>query len=217
MPKQPLPSNKSAVLATWALLGGPAILARGVKSACFAAARGGHPRLAAACHAASARSRACGARPDVENTQHGTFTASVRARKSQIPAKIGRIATRTVATAGLPRRTAARHAACAGSPRGVRHGLTSAGPVLSTHARVTREHAGWEMGLVELGGRMGSTWRPRITFWASIKLHAPRTAACVESCPVSSSDRCAELRHCDGGSAVCGRARDQSYNPRGTR
>ena len=103
VPKQPLPSNKSAVLATWALLGGPAILARGVKSACFAAARGGHPRLAAACHAASARSRACGARPDVENTQHGTFTASVRARKSQIPSKIGNFSTWTVAADAVER------------------------------------------------------------------------------------------------------------------
>ena len=113
MPKQPLPSNKSAVLATWAL---PSHSGAGVKSACFAVARGGLPRLAAARHAACAHSWECRARPGVEKPRHGTFTASHRARKSQILSNIGRIATQTVATAGLPRRTAARHAACARSP-----------------------------------------------------------------------------------------------------
>ena len=93
-----------------------AILAWGVKSARFAAARGGLPRLAAARHAARAHSRECRARPDVEKTRRVTFTASPKSRKSQICSKIGKIATRTVAAAGLPRRTAARHAACARSP-----------------------------------------------------------------------------------------------------
>ena len=93
-----------------------AILAWGVKSARFAAARGGLPRLAAARHAARAHSRECRARPDVEKTRRVTFTASPKSRKSQICSKIGKIATRTVAAAGLPRRTAARHAACACSP-----------------------------------------------------------------------------------------------------
>ena len=67
-------------------------------------------------------------------------------------------------------------------PRGVRHGLTSADPVLSTHARAR----GWELRLVELGGRVGSMWAPRITFWGVGQLRAPRTAAWVESCPRSS-------------------------------
>ena len=115
----------------------PAILARGVKSACFAAAQGGHPRLAAARHAASSRSRECRARQDVEKTRHGTFTASVRARKSQIPLFKRKSAE---SRPGRSLRPACRGAPPpttrpALAPRGVRHGLTSAGPVLSTHAR----------------------------------------------------------------------------------
>ena len=49
-------------------------------------------------------------------------------------------------------------------PRGVRHGLTSADPVLSTHARAR----GWELRLVELGGRVGSMWPPESLLGASV-------------------------------------------------
>ena len=75
-----------------------------------------HYTLAKARLAARAHSRECRARPDVEKNRRGTYTASTRARKWQIPTEIGKIATWAVAANGLLRRTAARHAACARSP-----------------------------------------------------------------------------------------------------
>ena len=75
-----------------------------------------HHTLAKDRLAARAHSRECRARPDVEMTRRGTHTASTRARKSHILSKIGKIATWAVAAADLPRRGAARHAACARSP-----------------------------------------------------------------------------------------------------
>ena len=117
----------------------PAILARGVKSARFAAARGGLLRLAAARHAAHAHSRECRARPDVEKTRHG-LTRHLHGEPHG-----EKIADRFPAISAESRPGRSLRPACRGAPppttrpalapRGVRHGLTSAGPVLSTHAR----------------------------------------------------------------------------------
>jgi len=134
-----------------------------------------HYTLAKARLAARAHSRECRARPDVEKNRRGTYTASTRERKWQIPSEIGKIATWAVAANGLLRRIAARHAACARSP-----GCTprpDVGGARPAHARAIRWV--WEMRLVELGGWGGSIGRPRITFWASVELRAARTAACV--------------------------------------
>ena len=132
----------------------PAILARGVKSACFAVARGGLPRLAAARHAARAHSWECRARPDVEKTRQGTFTASLMARKSQILSNIGRTATRTVAAGGLPRQTAARHAACARSPGCMPR--PDVGGARPAHARASTRGGKWGWWSWEAGwGRPG--------------------------------------------------------------
>ena len=83
---------------------------------------------------ARAHSRECRTWPGVEKTRRGTCTASTRPQKSQNPSRIGKSrlgrSLRPAYHAAPP--PATRPAL---GPRGVCHGLTSADPVLSTHAR----------------------------------------------------------------------------------
>ena len=107
-----------------------------------------HYTLAKARLAARAHSRECRARPDVVKRTDAAHTRRAPGRENgRFPPKSAKSRPgRSLRTACCGAPPPATRPALA--PRGVRHGLTSAGPVLRTHAR----SRGWEMRLVELAG-----------------------------------------------------------------